>query len=113
MYHKIINPKTNRKVSIYSKLGKKIIKNYLNILNQSDFNKIGGKKKKSKSSSRKSKRKRFNKGNDRRGIDPIQKNLQSTSTISDDSPRGLNLQGEENNNHYKTENIHSFDGKTN
>lgn len=30
MYTKIINPKTNRKVSIYSKLGKKILNSYLN-----------------------------------------------------------------------------------
>lgn len=30
MYSKIINPVTGRKVSIYGKLGKKILKNYLN-----------------------------------------------------------------------------------
>lgn len=29
MYHKIINPKTGRNVSIYSKLGRSIINNYL------------------------------------------------------------------------------------
>ena len=31
-YNFIINPKTNRKVSIYGKLGTKILKNYLNFL---------------------------------------------------------------------------------
>ena len=33
-YNKIINPKTNRKVSIYSKLGKKIINEYMNKVQQ-------------------------------------------------------------------------------
>ena len=33
MYNRIVNPLTNRKVNINSKLGKKIILNYLNILN--------------------------------------------------------------------------------
>ena len=33
MYNYIINPVTNRKVSVYGKLGKKIINNYLNIKN--------------------------------------------------------------------------------
>ena len=32
MYTKIINPETNRKVSINSKLGRKILTNYLSIL---------------------------------------------------------------------------------
>ena len=32
LYSKIVNPKTGRKVSIYGKLGKKILKNYLNKL---------------------------------------------------------------------------------
>ena len=32
MYSKIINPLTNRKVSIYSNLGKKIINNYINVI---------------------------------------------------------------------------------
>ena len=36
MYNKIVNPKTNRKVFINSKLGKNIILNYIN------FNKLGG-----------------------------------------------------------------------
>ena len=36
MYDKIVNPVTGRKVSVYGKLGKKILQNYLNIC------KIGG-----------------------------------------------------------------------
>ena len=34
MYSKIVNPKTNRKVNINSKLGKNILKNYYSILKQ-------------------------------------------------------------------------------
>ena len=33
MYEYIINPTTNRNVSVYGKIGKKIINNYINILN--------------------------------------------------------------------------------
>ena len=33
MYNKIINPETGRQVSIYGKIGYKILKNYLNIDN--------------------------------------------------------------------------------
>ena len=33
MYKKIMNPLTNKKVNIYSKLGKQIIRNYLRIFN--------------------------------------------------------------------------------
>tara|TARA_B110000211_G_scaffold158151_1_gene179009 strand:+ start:3620 stop:3805 length:186 start_codon:yes stop_codon:yes gene_type:complete len=32
MYTKVVNPKTGRKVAITSRLGKQIIKNYLNYL---------------------------------------------------------------------------------
>ena len=32
MYHKIVNPKTGRKVNIYTKLGQAILKGYLNQL---------------------------------------------------------------------------------
>ena len=38
MYKKIINPLTGRKVSIYGKTGKKILKNYLNILGGAQAN---------------------------------------------------------------------------
>lgn len=44
MYSKIINPITGRKVSIYTNLGKNIIKNYINVSNY----KIGGSNIKSK-----------------------------------------------------------------
>jgi len=33
MYNYIINPKSNRKISIYNKLGRNILLNYLNISN--------------------------------------------------------------------------------
>lgn len=33
MFDKIVNPETGRKVSIYGKIGKKVLKNYLNSLN--------------------------------------------------------------------------------
>ena len=33
MYSKIVNPKTNKNVDIHSLLGKKIIRNYLMVLN--------------------------------------------------------------------------------
>ena len=32
MYNKIINPVTGRQVSIFGKLGKKILKNYINMI---------------------------------------------------------------------------------
>ena len=32
MYNKIINPKTGRKVSIYGKIGKKILNNYIKFI---------------------------------------------------------------------------------
>ena len=33
MYHKILNPESGRKVSIYGKIGQKILRNYINHLN--------------------------------------------------------------------------------
>lgn len=32
MYNKIVNPETNKNVSIYSKLGKEIVKNYFSMI---------------------------------------------------------------------------------
>ena len=40
MYTKISNPKTGRKVNITSRLGKQIIRNYLNYLNGGDGNSV-------------------------------------------------------------------------
>ena len=37
MYTKITNPKTGRKVSINSSLGKNIIRNYLNYVNEQEL----------------------------------------------------------------------------
>ena len=37
MYHQIINPKTNRKVSIYKKKGQQILRTYINQLNRSSI----------------------------------------------------------------------------
>ena len=33
MYHKITNPATNRKVSVYGKIGQRILRNYINVMN--------------------------------------------------------------------------------
>ena len=38
MYKKIVNPKTGKKVSIYRKLGKKILENYINQISSKKFN---------------------------------------------------------------------------
>ena len=50
----ILNPDTNRWVSIYSKTGKKVLKKYVNYLNQSGGNKSGRFKKKIKSTTKRS-----------------------------------------------------------
>ena len=44
-YNFIINPKTNRKVSIYGKIGKKIVLNYLNKLGGAKVEEINSKSK--------------------------------------------------------------------
>ena len=38
MYSKIINPTTGRKVSVNGKIGRNVLRNYLNILNGIDLN---------------------------------------------------------------------------